>query len=1081
MGDLSACEFAQASHLGLALQGKVLCEEELVSMRLPIPREPLMIGIVIDDLVAIEKVAYAMCASPSSPSLADERIDRALEAYDAAHLEHNPKKSFRNTGSGKFWGIEIDGQRGLLRASSSRLWPLIFITIRVASLGLSTLKLLECLSGCWVSILTLRRRMLCLMDIIFEPLGAPEARGIIKLSRALRDELLCLATLGPLAVTDLRAEFLPMVGASDASSSWMAAVRAPLDPVLAQEFSRHSLKRSNWSKLLPPGKAWLREHGLLDAKDELPDEVYDSHPLWCLLANCLEYKERWRLQTRHGQHINISELKAYLREEKFLCTSYLRKRFLFALDSQVALGALTKGRAASRSINSCLRSSLCYPLRSGSYQYLMYFPSGLNRSDGPTRDSAPAPPSEEIPAWFDDVKHGDFTTFDDWRCEAERGVIKAPFDCRDLCNGEAVDLKPRRRRLGKPKEEKDVPKAAATAMAKTDVGGCCADELKGIPIEQFLTRDGSPPDLSVPGALDLYSGSFGVARELLRCGAPWVLTYEWKRSSAENLLNKDIQSLLKRLLRAGAFLSVSMAPVCSSFSVAITPAVRTLKHPRGRPGVSRVMRQRIRDGNDHCAFCCSMADDCEELDRVYMMENPDTSWFWRQPCAKSYRDPSSQNLYRFAFCRFGTPWQKKTRIATNSRLAGLRMPCVCGRPHHALRGYSKIHKECWTAVAEPYPKGLSRLLGIALAAKAGWCDNRRLNLAACAKAGSCRIGEAKNPGPVRPHAVRRGSLEEMPGLMDQTIAMEAKLLDKFIVWCASHLTSTTPSAIFDQVPSFLGLCLRRYADKMYQESGSLSNLRHLILACQRWKPLAKPFTGVAWEMVRRWEMQEPVTHRPPVPEGLLRALCALGWMHGWYEWVGVCLLAFYGGGRVGEILRCRKFDLILPADTMEADVKAAFLQLRSFKSRLRQPAKIQHMKISDPMAVKLLTKIFYNYERERILFFGTASQFRRRWDFLLRSLSVGVEIGLTPGGLRGGFAVWSYRVGTPINEILWQLRLRQQSTLESYLQEVGTLTVYSMLTPAARTCIERCKVLYPHLCAALPSQADTPLSTATSA
>jgi len=56
------------------------------------------------------------------------------------------------------------------------------------------------------------------------------------------------------------------------------------------------------------------------------------------------------------------------------------------------------------------------------------------------------------------------------------------------------------------------------------------------------------------------------------------------------------------------------------------------------------------------------------------------------------------------------------------------------------------------------------------------------------------------------------------------------------------------------------------------------------------------------------------------------------------------------------------------------------------------------------------------------------------------------EVRLTPGGLRGGAAVRMYRENIPIPEILWSLRLRQQSTLEFYLQEVGTLTVFSKIS-----------------------------------
>ena len=1080
MGDLNSVEFAQASHLGLCLQGGVVFPDELISMRSPIPRSPLMLGIVIDDLVVIEFVAKELLVGHLEFA-ADERIEKALAGYAAAGLEANPKKSFRNVNNGKFWGVEIDGKRGLLRSSSSRLWPLIFMTARVARLGWSTVKLLECLAGCWVSILTVRRRLLCVMDIIFEPLGLPDPKQVIQLSPELVSELFCLCALGPLAVADLRASFLPFVGASDASSEWMAAVRAELDSRLVSEFSRFSLKKSNWTKLLPPGKAWLKQHDLLEVEEELPGEVYDCHPLWSLLANCLTYKERWRSECRKGRHINISELLAFLKEEKFICSGELGKRFLFGLDSQVALGCLVKGRASSASLNRCLKSSLCYPIGSGVYQYVMYFPSEVNRADGPTRHSQPAAPSEPIPGRFDTFLGGDPEPFDSWRTQVEKGVVEPAFVCGDLLNGESVDLKPKRRRQRKRRttikrksELEEQQPSPASEEIPSELSQEAIDMLKSISPDQFLTADGSPPDFRRAGALDLYSGSYGLAKSLLRKGAPWVLTYELKHSAAEDLLEASVQSAIMKMTQLLCFKSISMAPVCASFSVAVTPPVRTTRYPMGRPGLSKAMRLKVAAGNGHCSFCAQLGECCQGLDVGFMIENPDTSWMWRQKKMKQFRDPSSRKLFRFSFCRFGTAWKKNTRMATNTRLGGLRMMCSCSMPHHQLRGFSKAHRRPWTAVAEPYPYGLCQLVGTALCCKAGWLSNSKLNISGCARSKSMRIGEAQNPGPAG-----RGSLEELPGLSVHTMAMESRLLREFLQWAQGFLGTTTPSQLFDLVPSFMGTALRCYGDIMFQSMGSHANLRHLILACQRWKPHCRPFTSNAWELVRRWEYQEPVTHRLPIPESLVKGLCSLAWMHGWFEWVGATLLSFYGGGRVGEVLRCRKFDLILPVDTMEEGVDSAFLQLRNFKSYGRQPARVQHMKISDRNAVKILSKIYSNFEASRILYFGTPSQYRRRWDFLLRSFRVGADIKLTPGGLRGGFAVWGYRKGIPITEILWRLRLRNQSTLESYLQETGTLTVYSLLSRESRLKIEQASSLFVYLHAALSSQGGESLPTTT--
>lgn len=231
----------------------------------------------------------------------------------------------------------------------------------------------------------------------------------------------------------------------------------------------------------------------------------------------------------------------------------------------------------------------------------------------------------------------------------------------------------------------------------------------------------------------------------------------------------------------------------------------------------------------------------------------------------------------------------------------------------------------------------------------------------------------------------------------------------FVDWCKRTVRSIGIDELFDKLPSFAGQCLRSYGDILYQHGGALSNYRHCILALQRWKPLCRPYMHGPWELVRRWEFQEPVAHRPPLPEGVVKGLVTLAWQFEWYDWCGVTLISFYGAGRLGEVLRCLRSDLILPADTIGEISHSAFLELRRFKSLNRQPSKIQHMKVTDKYCVKLLGMIYKNYAREDRLFDGSADQYRRRWDFLLKTYGIDKSLRLTPGGLRGGSAVWAYR------------------------------------------------------------------------
>ena len=330
-----------------------------------------------------------------------------------------------------------------------------------------------------------------------------------------------------------------------------------------------------------------------------------------------------------------------------------------------------------------------------------------------------------------------------------------------------------------------------------------------------------------------------------------------------------------------------------------------------------------------------------------------------------------------------------------------------------------------------------------------------LDVAGCSMTGSLRVGEALHPGPrTRRTPVRLGALSDVQLLTPQTLALEARQLDAFKRWCLNFMPGVDIEALFATVPQFLPWALRSFSEAMFKNGGALSNYRHLVLAAQRWVPSSRVYMMPAWEMVEKWEMLTPVNHRTPIPETLVTAMCALAWHLKWYGWVGATVLAFYGAGRLGEILRCSREDLVLPSDVLEPIGAPVFLRLRSFKSQTRQPAKVQHMKVVDATASRILTVIFRKLPLEAPLFGASPYQYRKRWDLLLEKLGIGKDFQLTPGGLRGGAAVYHYKNGKAIADLLWLLRLRSQSTLESYLQEVAALNLLAKLSPKVRSCIQ---------------------------
>lgn len=174
MGDKCACEFAQCAHIALCLQCDVCKVDEIISLKGSIPRGLLQVGIIVDDLVVLEQVLRRDATGHGwfEATASAERVRKVRDGYEHAHLLNNPKKAFQGETLMKFWGCEIDGDKGILRCASSRLWPTVLITMRTAMLGLATVGLLEALAGCWVSLLKVPKTALLPSGLRFRAPGS---------------------------------------------------------------------------------------------------------------------------------------------------------------------------------------------------------------------------------------------------------------------------------------------------------------------------------------------------------------------------------------------------------------------------------------------------------------------------------------------------------------------------------------------------------------------------------------------------------------------------------------------------------------------------------------------------------------------------------------------------------------------------------------------------------------------------------------------------------------------------------------------------------------------------------------------
>lgn len=592
----------------------------------------------------------------------------------------------------------------------------------------------------------------------------------------------------------------------------------------------------------------------------------------------------------------------------------------------------------------------------------------------------------------------------------------------------------------------------------TELSSEVVEALKFFGKDQFIFGS----DVSWPprqaGFIDLFSGRKGFAHACSRLGAPWILCVDILDGPQCDLLQSETRCKIETILKGGGCLHLSAAPICASFSRAITPYVRSRQYPRGLPTVSGEMLKKIRDGNssDWLGMLIEVAIGSSTL---FWVENPDSSFLWLQRIWIRLGASDPRRFLKVDFCSYGTPWRKRTRFLTNGRLKGCRNLCSGQHQHIVLRGRSKRHRMAWTKVAEPYPRRLCRVLAAAACADLGLLASKNRSPCFC---NHLRIGEAKNPGPRRrfPHPKDVSELDGVELIRPETVAMGKIHFDKFIEWMRTTMDDDCARNLW-LVPQLCGNCLAAYGRHWYASGGALYAFRHLVVYLQRTYPVFKGQLQEAWNLIAKWEELEPVAHRKPLPYSMLQSMAVLAIKWKWRFVAAVLIVTFHACARPGEVLKATRRNLVLPQDVGEVEGEIAFLKIAKPKPGRRGLGRVQHARITGQQVCTFLTSVYGSLASNHPLYPGSAGAFRTRWNSLLRGLGVPSFFNLTPGCLRAGGTVHLYKMGTPIMDILWFLRLKNLETLQHYLQEISTEVTMIDLPTDCRLLIQNLSLLYP--------------------
>lgn len=684
--------------------------------------------------------------------------------------------------------------------------------------------------------------------------------------------------------------------------------------------------------------------------------------------------------------------------------------------------------------------------------------------------------------WLADLKEGEYDKLEAALAQWELSISdlrQLPDEC-ELLAPAPVDrrtgLEARKQRRKDRRKHAAELKVKAVSAAQHELKERQTDSLseealavlRSFPEDQFIWHQkfASLEDAlqSGAGVLDLFSGSRGFARACVQMAETWVLTFDIAHNVNEDLLQGPLHSKITKLLRLKAFRAMGAAPVCCSFSTAITPPCRSKQHPQGVPWCSEKQKLKNELGNEMLRFVLSLIPICLAVGVIFFVENPDGSWMWRQRGSLAW-DPALRTGkigdLRLDYCRFGTRWRKRTRFRTNSHLRGQSVFCRCQKPHIQLRGKCKHTGVNFTKLAEPYPRLVCFALASGLLRDAGFFGKcGKVDVAACAKVTHARIGEAANPGPRRgvpdraPEDLARAELLE-----PATIAVRHRMLTQFFDSFESNCGGACFVEWSARVPGLAVSALVAFGHHCFAASVPLHYYRQLLAHFQKIHLQLRPFMAIAWQLVTKWELLEPVQHRPPLPEPLLQAMTTLALAWKWDRWAAALLGCFYAICRIGEFLSARRKDVLTPHDLLCED-EVIYVRILLPKTR-RRGASTQYATISEPSVVQFLVSVWQELQPNDLLYGGSPSAFRRRWDATLARIGVGPQHRLTPGSLRGGGAVACHRRGVPIADLLWRMRLQNVKTLSFYLQETSAMSILPALQPSVRQRVQLLRDLLP--------------------
>ena len=1049
MGDALAVEIAQQSHLNLLrFRAGCMLEGECLRYREPVPRGKFCELLTIDDHIGLQKVKLS---EPDHPSTRRdvEVFEAANNAYVAVGLTAHPGKRQRRETVATVLGAEIDGLRGRVSAPRGRVAMLCFLTAVLVKKGMITRKILQGLLGCWTHVCLFRRPSFAILDKVYSE-GSDYSNDLVfHMSRQCKMELMTLCLLAPTLQTDLRVSSAPFLYMMDASPYGGGICRSPLPEVAGNELWRHTEQRGYYTKLQQGANAVLHELGI----------------------------EHTELFGDPGEQFNIGRPSS---------TDFVLPR-----------GELRDATVAF----DCIELFAGYANWSKSHARV-----GLRVHPGIERSAKGR--------GYGDVQDND--TFHMLAKLASSGAIRE-WHAAPPCWSFGTLRRPRLRSKNLPagfdikhpqtKEQTLLAVRTAFLLFLAVSSGCfisCEQPGGSVMFELAIFRRLIQVGCQITRFCFCSFGSgFQKASKWLH-NKPWYLLLEGKcscefkghhftvegtfaRSSIKLFSSRcrpNVESVYGRTPLPGEAVSAFSAgypiPLCEAMAsgsrnahraATVGPLTKTLPPPElgGDIAGEYARRPWFEDPEWVEDLCESLP--YSEVFRFRFQKSGHINVLecrvyktWLKHCAKRY--PRSRLLALLdSRVTMGAAAKGRSSSRALSRVLRSGLGYILGGCLYPGTLHCRSH---WNRADGPSRDGPvpgpSR-------PEASWVrDLRRGDFAAfdtllTAATWTRPVGRwyrlllliagdvERHPGPVETKGrPPRGELNLLGGFAQATSDRMWRCLQAFETWCKDE-ASTSLSVVLASSES-ANLALKAYGLHLFRKGLPRYWLVYAITAVQQVCPEYRRALSGAWQVDRKWQLEEPGQCRAVLSAPVLRAILAVALLWGWWTFAGVVALGFGGMLHPNEFLCLCRRDLVFPQDTW-MEQHTLYVHIKNPKTA--RFARRQHVRIDDRSIQLLAWCVFSHLQLEAKLFPASTASFRRQWNCVLDRLEVPrrqAEGGATPGTLRGSGATFEYLETGDISRIQWRGRWAQVKTLEHYIQEVGAQLFLFNLSESSRTKIQ---------------------------